>query len=122
MPTRQLLETGAVVASGTDFPASDSGDPVVTLYSLLTRSGADGKPEGGLMPAERVSMDQALRSMTQGPAFAAFQEKDLGVLSVGRLADITVLSADPRSTPADKIRDLRVLATIVGGQVVHEAP
>lgn len=119
MPIRQLLESGVVVSSGTDFPASDTGNPVITLYSLLTRKGADGKPDGGLLPEERVGMDQALRSMTQAPAFASFQEKDLGALTVGRLADVTVLSADPRSTPPEKIRDLHVTATVVGGKVVY---
>jgi predicted amidohydrolase YtcJ len=121
MPTRRLLETGAVVASGTDYPASDSGDPIVTLYSLLTRAGADGKPDGGLMPEERVGIDQALRSMTETPAYAAFQETDRGALTVGRLADITVLSGDPRMTPPERIRDLRVLATVVGGTMVYTA-
>jgi predicted amidohydrolase YtcJ len=120
-PTRTLLEADAVVASGTDFTASDSGDPLVTLYSLVTRKGADGGPEGGFLPEQRVSVDQALRTMTEGAAFAAFQEEDLGVLSVGRLADLTVLSADPRTTPAEDLRDIRVLATVVGGQVVYTA-
>jgi predicted amidohydrolase YtcJ len=120
-PTRTLLEAGAVVASGTDFTASDSGDPLVTLYSLVTRKGADGKPDGGFLPEQRVSVEEALRTITEGAAFASFQEEDLGVLSVGRLADLTVLSADPRTTPAEDLRDLRVLATVVGGQVVYTA-
>ena len=121
MPIRQLLESGAVVSSGTDFTASDTGNPVMTLYSLVTRKGADGKPDGGLVPEESVGMDQALRTMTQAPAFAAFQENDLGTLAAGRLADITLLSADPRTTPPERIRDLHVVATVVGGQVVYSA-
>jgi predicted amidohydrolase YtcJ len=119
MPTRQLLESGAVVASGTDFPASDTADPIVTLYSLVTRKGADGKPEHGLVPAERVTVDDALRTMTVGAAYSAFQEKDLGLLSVGRLADITVLSGDPRTTPEEGLRDLHVLASVVGGEIIY---
>jgi predicted amidohydrolase YtcJ len=120
-PTRRILDAGAVVASGTDFPASDTGDPLVTLYSLVTRKGASGEPEGGFLPDERLSIDEALRTMTSGAAYAAFQEEDLGTLSVGRLADLTVLSADPRTTPPEDLRDLRVLATVVGGQVVYTA-
>jgi predicted amidohydrolase YtcJ len=121
-PTRRIHEAGVVVASGTDFPASDTADPLVTLYSLVTRKGAHGEPEGGFLPDQRLGIDEALRTMTTGAAFAAFQEEDLGILSAGRLADMTVLSADPRTTPAEDLRGLRVLATIVGGQVVYTAP
>lgn len=121
MPIRQLIESGAVVSSGTDFTASDTGNPIMTLYALVTRKGADGKPEEGLVPEERVGLDQALRTMTQAPAFAAFQENDLGTLALGRLADITVLSADARTTPPEHIRDLHVVATVVGGRVVYSA-
>lgn len=120
-PTRRIMETGAVVASGTDYPASDSGDPRATLYSLVTRKGADRKPDEGFLPDEAVDVDRALRTMTAGAAYAAFQEHDLGVLGVGRLADITVLSADPRKVPKERLLDLRVLNTIVGGEVVYAA-
>lgn len=118
-PTRRIMEAGTVIAAGTDFPASDTGDPMVTLYSMVTRKGAGGEPEGGLHPDQRLSVDEALRTMTQGPAFAAFQEDQVGLLSSGRLADITVLSADPRAMPAERLGDLRVLMTIVAGQVVY---
>jgi hypothetical protein len=64
-------------------------------------------------------VEEALRTMTEGAAFASFQENDLGALTVGRFADMTVLSEDPRSMPPEELRDLRVLATVVGGKVVH---
>jgi predicted amidohydrolase YtcJ len=63
-----------------------------------------------------VSLDEALRSMTMGPAYAAFEESDGGMLAVGRRADLTVLSADPYTTPADRLSSLRVVRTIVGGR------
>ncbi len=59
--------------------------------------------------------------MTWAPAFAAFQEQDLGALTVGRLADLTVLSADPRTTPPEQLKDLSVTMTVVGGVPVFEA-
>jgi predicted amidohydrolase YtcJ len=120
--TRDVAVSGAVVASGTDYPASDTGDPVATLFSLVTRRGADGTPAGGWLPEQRVSVDVALRSMTAGPAFAAFQEKELGALTVGRRADFTVLSADPYAVAPDELRNLRVLMTVVDGQVRYHAP
>src|SRR5262249_33877341 len=82
--TRDLLEHGAVIAAGTDFPASDAGDPVSTLDSMVTRRGVDGTPEAGWFPQQGVSVDAALSSLTVGPAFATFQELDLGALTVGR--------------------------------------
>jgi predicted amidohydrolase YtcJ len=119
--TRDLLESGAVVASGTDFPASDAGDPVSTLVSMVTRRGADGTPAAGWRPDQRVSVDVALRSMTAAPAYAAFQERELGALTVGRRADFTALSADPYATPPDELRTLRVLMTVVGGRTTYRA-
>jgi predicted amidohydrolase YtcJ len=119
--TRDLAESGAVIASGTDYPASDAGDPVSTLFSMVTRRGADGSPANGWLPEQRVSVDVALRSMTAGAAYAAFEERERGAISVGRLADLTVLSADPYAMPADELRTLRVLRTIVGGRTTYRA-
>lgn len=121
LPTLQLLKSGAVVAAGSDYPAADSGKPLVSLYCMVTRMGARGAPEGGWHPEEKVDVMTALGAMTRAPAFAAFQEQDLGALTPGRLADLTVLSADPRSTPSDRLKDLSVTMTVVGGVPVFEA-
>lgn len=119
--TRDVLDAGAVLASGTDYPASDTGDPIATLFSMVTRRGADGTPSGGWLPAQRVSVDQALRSMTVGPAYAAFEEALLGALTVGRAADFTVLSGDPYRVAPDELKLLRVLMTVIGGRVRYHA-
>ena len=115
--TRDLLNSGAVLAAGTDYPASDSGSPIDNLYCGVTRRGADGKPEGGWHPDQRVDVDQALRMMTIGPAYASFREKDLGELTVGRYADFTVLSASPYQIPSNALRTLAVRMTVVAGRV-----
>ena len=120
--TRDVVESGALVVSGSDFPASDAGDPVSTLVSLVTRRGANGTPPGGWLPDQRVGVDVALRSMTTGPAYAAFADRELGALGVGRRADVTVLSADPNAIPIDELRSLRVLMTIVDGRTTYRAP
>ena len=114
--TRDLLNAGVILAAGTDYPASDSGRAVDTLYCAVTRKGADGKPAAGWYPDQRVDVDQALRMMTAGPAFAAFQENDLG-LSVGRYADFTVLSSDPYQVPVNDLSKLTVRLTVVAGHV-----
>ena len=116
--TRDFTTSGARIASGTDYPASDTGDPLMTLYSMVTRRGADGTPNDGWLPDQRVNVDVALRSMTAGPAYAAFQEELLGAISVGRAADLTVLSADPYMVAPDSLRSLHVLRTIVAGRTV----
>jgi predicted amidohydrolase YtcJ len=116
--TRDFVTSGARIASGTDYPASDTGDPIATLFSMVTRRGADGTPESGWLPDQRVSVDIALHSMTAGPAYASFQEDRLGAITVGRAADFTVLSGDPYEVQPDALRSLRVLRTIVGGRTV----
>jgi len=120
MPIRDLLATGARLASGTDFPASDSGDPRATLYGLVTRKGADGEPNGGWFAEQAIDVDVALRSMSSGAAYAAFQEQQLGQLAVGSYADFTVLANDPRTALAEELRTLEVTMTVVGGEVTFQ--
>ncbi len=119
--TRDLLNSGAVLAAGTDYPASDAGSPIDNLYCAVTRRGADGKPQRGWHPDQGVDVDQALRMMTIGPAYAAFQEKDLGELTVGRYADFTVLSANPYQAPGDALKTLAVRMTVVAGRITFDA-
>ncbi len=118
--TRDVVMSGAVLATGTDFPASDTGDPIATLASMVTRQGYDGTPASGWLPGQRVSVDIALRSMTAGAAYAAFEEADRGELRVGRLADLTVLSDDPFAIEPAALRNLVVLRTIVGGRTTFQ--
>jgi predicted amidohydrolase YtcJ len=118
MPVADLAITGAVIASGTDYPASDSGDPRATLNALVTRTGFDGKPKEGFFPLQAVDMTTALWSMSEAPAFAAFQADDLGRLTVGRYADFTVLGEDPRTVSKERLLQVPVLMTVVGGKVV----
>ena len=90
-----------------------------TLYCAATRRGADGHPEQPWHAAERLSVEETLRAMTEGPAWASFQEKDLGRLAEGRWADVTALSADPRTTEPGDLRSLEVTMTVVGGSVAY---
>jgi len=121
MPIRDLLATGARLAASTDFPASDSGDPRTTLNALVNRTGFDGKPKGGWFPEQAVDVMTALEAMSAGNAYAAFQEDQLGRLTPGRLADFTVLGGDPRTLPPERLLDIGVTMTVVGGEVTFEA-
>jgi predicted amidohydrolase YtcJ len=110
---RALLDQGAVIASGTDTPVEDV-DPIANFYAAVTRRMADGS---SFYPTQRMSREEALRSMTLDAAYAAFEEERKGSLEVGKLADITVLSQDLLTVDEDEIPATRVLATVVGGAV-----
>jgi predicted amidohydrolase YtcJ len=119
--TSDLLHAGVALAAGSDYPASDSGLPIATLHCLVTRQSAAGKPESGWYAEQSVDVDQALRMMTSGPAFAAFQENDLGALTVGRYADFTVVSANPYQLPSKELRTLSIHMTVVAGHTTFDA-
>jgi predicted amidohydrolase YtcJ len=113
---RSLLDSGAVIINGTDAPVEDV-DPIASFYASVTRKMASGKP---FHPEQRMTREEALRSYTLSAAYAAFEEDVKGSLTVGKLADVTVLSKDILRVPDDEIRDAEVLYTIVGGDVKYE--
>ena len=73
-----------------------------------------------MVPEQRLTVEEALRAYTQGCAYAAFEEKDKGTISPGKLADVVVLSEDLFRIPPERIKDARVEITIVGGRVVYK--
>ncbi len=113
---RKLIDSGAVIANGTDTPVEDV-DPIPSFYATVTRKTKDGKT---FFPEERLTRMEALRTYTINAAYAAFEEKEKGTLEKGKLGDITVLSKDILTVPDDQILDTRVLYTIIGGEVKYE--
>jgi predicted amidohydrolase YtcJ len=114
---RDLLDSGAVIASGTDAPV-EPVDPLASYFAAVTRRLADGTD---FYPAQSMSREEALRARTLDAAYAAFEEDIKGSLEPGKLADITVLSKDILEVSAGEILDTRVLYTIVGGEVRYRA-
>ncbi len=114
---RSLLDSGAVIASGTDAPV-EAVDPIATFSAAVTRRMADGE---AFHPEQAMTRTEALRSMTLDAAYAAFEEDIKGSLEVGKLADITVLSQDIMTVPDEQIPATRVQATIIGGEVRYQA-
>lgn len=114
---QKLLKTGAVVTNGTDAPV-ENVDPIATYFAAVTRTLADGRT---FYPDQRMSRMEALRAATILNAFAAFEEDIKGSLTVGKLADITVLSKDITTVPDEEIKTAKVVYTIVGGRVVYTA-
>ncbi|HEY3288436.1 MAG TPA: amidohydrolase [Gemmatimonadaceae bacterium] len=116
---RSLLNTGVVVPNGSDAPV-EQVNPLISFHAAVSRQDARDWPPGGWYPAERMTRDEALKSMTIWPAYAAFQEKVLGSLTPGKYADFVVLDQDIMRCPAETILHTRVLQTWVGGTRVYE--
>ncbi|MGH3947744.1 MAG: amidohydrolase [Pseudonocardiaceae bacterium] len=112
---RSFADAGCVVPGSSDRPVVN-GAPLLGIADLVRRRTSAGYLLGG---KERLTPSEALRAYTYGSAYAAFRERELGTLEVGKLADFAVLSADP--TDENNLDDARVQATIIGGAVEYEA-
>jgi predicted amidohydrolase YtcJ len=115
---RSFLDAGVRLALGTDWYVAPL-DPMQTLYAAVTRATLDGKRPAGWVPEQKIRLAEALAAYTAGSAYAEFQEHEKGRLVPGQLADLVILSEDVLSVPAERIKDVRVETTIVGGRVVY---
>lgn len=116
-----LLRTGTRVINGTDVPVEPL-NPIASFYASVTRKTLAGLPDGGYEPAEKMTREQALRSYTLDAAYGAFEEQRKGSVTVGKLADFVVWSADLMAVPDEQLLGIRAEVTIVGGKVVFEKP
>ncbi|HIE57995.1 MAG TPA: hypothetical protein EYP88_07195 [Anaerolineales bacterium] len=114
---RIQLQNGARLVFGSDAPV-ESPNPFWGLYAAITRQRADGQPEGGWYPEQRLTLHEALLAYTQGPAFAAGMENRLGKLSPGYLADLLMLDVDIFQADPAALRELHPRAVMVGGEWV----
>ena len=117
---RWFLDAGVPLAFGSDFPV-EIANPLWGVYAALTRQDADGEPEGGWRPEQRLSLDEALRGFTAGSAFAGFDEDRLGVLKPGMRADLTIFDRDLFDEPPARVLPAKVRKTIIDGAVVFDA-
>ena len=115
---RSLLDSSARLAFGTDAPV-ESWNPFDGLYAAVTRQDHDLHPEGGWLPGQRLSREEALRAYTLGGAYAAFEEGEKGTLTPGKLADLVVLDRDYFGVPEAEIWKVVPEMTILGGKVVY---
>jgi len=113
---RSQLEAGATLAFGSDAPV-ESPNPFWGLHAAITRQRRDGSPgKSGWVPSERITLHEALRGYTHGPAKAARMSSIIGRLAVGYMADLIVLEKDPYSCSPEAIADLLPIGTMVGGK------
>jgi predicted amidohydrolase YtcJ len=116
---RSLLDTHATIAFGSDWDVAPA-TPIEGIYAAVTRRTLDDKHPDGWVPAQKITVDEALHAYTTTAAYTAFAERDLGVLAVGRLADLVLIDRDLTRIPPETIRDAHVDMTVVGGRVVYE--
>ena len=117
---KSLLDAGATLAFGSDWPVEDL-NPLAGIHAAVTRQDEQGEPPSGWRPQERISVEQALRAYTGAAAYAAHWEADTGTIEEGKLADFTVLTENLFEIAPGEILKTKVLATIVGGEMVYES-
>jgi predicted amidohydrolase YtcJ len=114
---RRFVDAKVPLALGSDFPV-EQVSPLLGLYAAVTRQDLDGKPEKGWLPAQRLSLAEAVRGFSAGAAFAEFAQNERGVIAVGKKADFSILNTDPYVIDARGIPADRIVATVVDGTVV----
>ncbi|HEY6121350.1 MAG TPA: amidohydrolase [Pyrinomonadaceae bacterium] len=117
---QSLLKSGTIIAGGTDAPV-ERGEPMIEFYAAVARKDQKGFSGEGWHPEEAVTRDQALKMFTIWAAQAAFEEEIKGSLEPGKLADLTVLSADIMKIPELEILKTRCRMTVIGGEIVYES-
>ncbi len=117
---QSLVKAGAIIPGGSDAPV-ERGEPMIEFYAAVARKSQDGFSGEGWHPEQAVTREQALKMFTIWPAFAAFEEKDKGSIETGKLADLTVLSADIMKIPEPEILKTRAVMTVIGGEIAYSA-
>ena len=114
---RSFLDTGIPVAGASDYIPGPY-EPLMAIQSMVTRKDFDGRVWG---PNQRITVDEALRICTVDGAHASFEENTKGSISPGKLADFVVLEEDPHDVDPDRIKEIGVARTVIGGRTVHAA-
>jgi predicted amidohydrolase YtcJ len=117
---RTLLDSGAVLAFGSDSPVA-SMNALYGIYAAVTRRTLDDKNPGGWVPEQKITVEEAVRAFTWGSAYAEFQDGVKGTLEPGKLADLVMVSDDIFTIDPTKIAAAKVLLTVADGRVVYEA-
>ena len=115
---RSLLNSGVIIPNGSDLPVEKT-NPLLSFHAAISRQDDNNWPAGGWYPEQRMTRDEALKSMTMWAAWAAFMEKEVGSLEAGKYADFVVLDQDIMQVPAELVLKTNVLSTWVAGKAVY---
>ena len=122
---KSLLDHGAILSFGSDWPGTSAAEylvhPKYLIHAAVNRTTLNGEPKGGWFPEQKISMHEALKAYTINNAYAAFEEEIRGSIKVGKLADIAVCDKNLMKIDPEEILDMNVLMTIVDGKIVFEA-
>ncbi len=114
---RTLLDAGVRAAAGSDFSPGPFA-PLMGMQGMVTRTGWDKTTWGA---NQRISVDEAIAVNTINGAYASREEAIKGSIAIGKLADFVVLADDPHAVSPEKIKDIQIVRTVVGGTTVYEA-
>ena len=117
---RSLVDAGAMLAFGTDYQVEPL-NPMEGLYAAVSRKDRLGESGDGWFPAQKLTMEEAIKFYTLGSAYAQFMENRKGMIKPGYLADIVIVDKDLMTIPENEIMKTRVDYTITGGRVVYES-
>jgi len=115
---RSVLKTGAHLPISSDFPG-ETLNPFYGLYAAVTRQDPQGNPEGGWIPEQRMTPEEALKGYTIEAAYSEFEETQKGSIEIGKLADLIVVSTDPTKAAPKELLRTSVLKTFIDGKVVY---
>ncbi|MFL6208798.1 MAG: amidohydrolase [Pyrinomonadaceae bacterium] len=117
---RTLLDTGAVLAFGTDWSVAPL-NPLLGIYAAVTRRTLDGKNPDGWIPEQKITVEEAVRAYTVGSAYAEFTDDVKGTLAPGKLADMVIIDRDIFKIDPVDIEHAQVRLTVMDGRIVYEA-
>lgn len=116
---KSLIDANATLVFGSDWPVAPAS-PLMGIYAAVTRQTLDNKNPHGWVPEQKINVEQALLAYTKNAAYSSFDEQIKGTLEVGKLADFVILSESLFSIELEKIKDVAVLQTYVGGKLVFD--
>jgi predicted amidohydrolase YtcJ len=116
---QSIAKTGGTLAFGSDWPVVTL-NPWYGVQNAVTRQTRDGKPDGGFVPHERLTLEQAIEGYTLGAAKGARRERTEGSIAPEKLADLIMLSQDLFKVGSAEIYKTEVVMTMVAGKIVYQ--